>query len=100
MVSNCDGFEDLDDFRKKRVRKFRNNESEDSAASRDQSSCLRVGVVAKLLDGPPNALGEFWVNCGNPVDSARDRGRRHPGPSCDLMDIQGLFFSTHRFRHS
>ena len=76
---NGNGFKYLNDFRKERICDFRNYQPENSASPRNQSSRLRIGIIAKLIDNAPDPFGEQGINGGNAIDGAGNGGGRDSG---------------------
>jgi len=68
-------FENVDDFRKKWVRNFGNDQSKNAAAPGNQCPRLRVREIAQFFDSPPHALGELGMHAGNAIDGPRHRRR-------------------------
>jgi hypothetical protein len=73
-VLDCDGFENLNNFRKEGIGNFRNDETENPAASRNQRPRLGIWIISKFLDYTPDPLRQGRVDGGNAVDSAGDSG--------------------------
>src|SRR5229473_4384550 len=67
--------ENMDDFRKKWVRDFRNDQTKNTAAPGNQSARLCVRKIPKLFDNSPHALGQLWLHAGMTVNVMRQRGR-------------------------
>src|ERR1700687_6156796 len=80
----------LHDFREKGIRYFRNDESKNAAPTRNQRWSLRIGIIAKLLDYLPNALGKLGIDGGNMIDGPRDSCGGYLGTPRDFTDINNL----------
>src|ERR1700682_5822648 len=87
-----DGYplENLHDCREKGVGNFGNNEAKNAAPSRHQCSSLRIGIIAKLLDYLPNALGKLGIDRGDMIDGPRDSCGGYLGTPGDFTDIHNL----------
>src|SRR6185312_2536648 len=57
-VLDCDGFENLNNFRKEGVSNFRNDETKNPAAAGNQGPRLSIRIISKFFDYAPNALGQ------------------------------------------
>ena len=73
-VLDCNGFEDLNDFRKEWIGNFRDDETKNPAAPGNQRPRLSIRVVAQFLDYAPDALGQRGIDGGNAVDGAGHGG--------------------------
>ena len=73
-VLDCDGFENLNNFRKEGVGNFRNDETKNPAAPGNQGPRLSIRIVAKFFDYAPDALGQGGIDGGDAVDGAGDGG--------------------------
>src|SRR6266478_2241589 len=67
--------ENMDDFREKWVRDFRNDQTKNTAAPGNQRARLRVRKIPKLFDNSPHALGQLRLHAGMTVNRTRHRGR-------------------------
>src|SRR5258708_11714478 len=90
MILYRNALKDLNDFRKKWIRDFRNNEAEDAALSRYQSARLGVRKVAEFFDDLPDSLGQERVDGRDAVDRPRHGSSRDLCPFCDLANIHRL----------
>src|SRR4029077_13128419 len=82
----------LYDLREKWICDFGDDQSEDSAASRNKGPRLPVGVIAELLDSLPYSFCQLGIHGGHLVDGARYRCRRYFGPSGDVTNVHGSSF--------
>ena len=74
VVLDCDGFEDLNNFRKEGIGNFRNDETKNPAAPGNQGPRLSIRIVAQFFDYAPNALGQGGIDGGDAVNGAGDGG--------------------------
>jgi len=70
-VGYGDFFEALDQLREEGVCDVFNDDAKKAAAAGDQGASVRVGEVVELLDGLPDALGQFLADDGRAVDGSR-----------------------------
>lgn len=90
LVIVLDGnvFKALNDFRKKGIGNFRNDETENPAAPRNERSGLRIGIVAEFFDNLPNAARKLRSYRGDAVDGPRNGGDRNLCTPCNFMNAQ------------
>ena len=73
MLFNGQGFKSLDNFWKKWIGDFGNNQTKNAAAPRNQCARRAVGVVSQLVDRLPDAFCQLGVYGRYLVNCARDR---------------------------
>ena len=75
------------DLGKEWICDFRDDKTENSAASGNKGTSLCVGIVAKFFNDVPDSLGKLRIDRRNPIDSARHRRSRN---TCSLGDFANI----------
>ena len=88
MILYSHVFEDLHDLREKGIRDLGDDETENTAATRNQSPRLRVREIAQHLDCAPNAFGQARINRWNMIEGTGHSRRRHLGVFRHFSDVQ------------
>ena len=84
--------ENLHDFREKGVGDLGDDEAKNAAPPRNQCSSLCIGIIAKLLDYLPNALGKLGIDGGDMIDGPRHGGGGYLGTPGDFTDVHNLYW--------
>jgi len=91
IIFNREILKCLHDLRKKWIGDFRNDQPKNPASSRNQSSCLRIRIVTKLVDDLPNPLGQLRINRRYTINRPGYGGSRNLRSSRDFTNIHGYF---------
>src|ERR1051326_5010820 len=90
VVLDCEILESLNDFREKRIGKLGDDQAENAAASGNQRSGLRVGIIAQFIDDSPDSLGELRINGRNAIDGSGNGSGGNLGSAGDFAKIHRL----------
>ena len=95
VVLDGEILEGLNDLREKWIGNFGNDQPQDAAPARNQSSRLGVGEVAEFVHHLPHPLGKLGIDGGNMVDRSGHGGSGNLRSPRDLTDIHGDLPGNH-----